>query len=682
MTLVTLLRRRVYSNASAVRSSFCVYPLFWSPLSYSVWYSFSGNVDYRPGGAGRSKHYPSAQSRSQLKANFGAIFLQSLLLCFISVFAGTLLSLLPVLLVSPHFLTANTQDATNALLLDWPLTLQSLVISALLALGILLGVLALSLFFILRSNALSYRQQKARSTAMPIWQRLKLDILLALLAVGLYTAFLLFSSTKDISAPSANQALISTPVQLLAPLLLLLAATLGFLRFFPLLLNALARTFSHRRGLNPLMAIISIQRSPRTSIRTSLMLGLAIAFTFFVLSFSSSQQQRILDVTSYQSVSDLRGYRSDLPATTATDTSAVLAQIQSKYASLPGISSVSVGRQDIYYLAIPDTHMQRETMLMAVDASTFAQTASWEFQASSQSSLSELMAMLRQHRPDAINKHVVPAVVTSSIWNMLHLTPGAIFYLNTQSNTHDSTPYMAIQHIDQIPPVNDTAQSALLVDYSSLVVGNSNAARILQPNYIWLHLKDASAFPAVRQELNNNLYSLSSLVDRQLLMNAMKEDPLTNHILLLFTIGIGATLLLAFLAILVLPLLNIYMRLKSLSLLRALGTPPAQITSMIIWELAFTLLASLGLGFLFGLLLSFFAIPPLIFTGILPSTLLNLSDLSLYTSQSTVPAHILFPPSLLLAFLFLVLLALLSIWLMQRMVQRPLLAQILRLSED
>lgn len=634
----------------------------------------------------------------------GSLVMQGLILCLLAGILGPILALLLTYLILPLVLTPETRDALNALTLDVGGTLRTLGLSTLAAIVAAFATLMLTIFLAMQANILTRRREDARATHMPLWQRLRMDLAVAVLAVtGYITTYYLESSQTLLSLQS--QTLISTPLELLAPLLLLLAGIIFFLRFFPLLLRFLARVALRRRGLISMLALAQMERAPRQSMRMALLLGLATAFTLFALVFSASQGQRAQDLATYQAVSDFSGYSYDLPATSLrsstslnSTSASVLANARSAvsqatdhYQQIQGVTISSIGSMNSVYLPLNvgsgNAHGW-ETRLIAVDPVTYGRVALWSAQ-DSPTPLADLMKLLIEQRPQALQHGIVPALVASNTWQQLGLSQGATFHLGDESGHMSPTTYLALAEINHIPPVDDGSEGAILVDYQSLVAGQlqgqgmTQVTAIAQLNYVWLRSSDSpAALSHVRAALNSPEFALRQFMDRRALSGGNASDPLASSLISTMSIGVAATLLLAFLANLLLPLLSVRLRQTNFAVLRALGTAPAQVTGILLWELAIVLATALVLGVLFGGILTFTSVPPLVFTGALPASLVSVSSSTIYTLQQIIPVRIVMPLSLLIALLLLLLLCVLALWLMSRLVQRPLMAQALRLNED
>lgn len=617
---------------------------------------------------------------------FGSLLTQGLVICVVASLLGPILALGLVWVATPHFLTASTRDALNALTLHASATLGSLLLFALIAALASFLTLLLPLYLATRANVLTLRREEARTRYKPLWQRLYLDLAAAALALIGYALTLYLENSQALLSVQ-SQILVSAPLQLLAPLLLLIAGILCFQRLFPLTLSWLARLAQQRRGLTSMLALVQMERSPRRPLSMTLLLGLATAFALFSLVFLASQGQRAQDLATYQAVSDFSGYTSALPATTPETSAAILQQSTTRYQQIKGVTSVCIGSMQNTYLSLDantDQAYEWPTRLLAVDANTFARTAIWTSQDSSQS-LADLMALLIARRPQAQAQGVVPAIVAASTWQQLGLHPGATFHLVDSGANVDPTVYQAVAEVNHIPPVDDGSEGALLVDYQSLLNGQAHA---LSPdeaplNYIWLRSgNDLTEVNEVRSALHNSSLALENVQNRRALSRDNAADPLANKLIGILATGVSVTLLLALLANLLLPLLSMRARQTNFAVLRALGTAPRQVRNILAWEMAIVQAISLVLGLLFGALLTLTAVPPLVFTGALPGSLASLSGDTIYSLQQIVPIQIILPSSLLLALLVLLALCILAPGVLARLAQRPLLAQTLRLNED
>ena len=142
--------------------------------------------------------------------------------------------------------------------------------------------------------------------------------------------------------------------------------------------------------------------------------------------------------------------------------------------------------------------------------------------------------------------------------------------------------------------------------------------------------------------------------------------------------GAVTALALALLGVLVASWLSARSRLTSFALLRAIGTEPGQLTSVLLWEQGIVYSISILLGLVIGLILSVLVLPVLV----IANSIVNLSNFD--TSRLNIPpVEAIYPlPLLGLALGVLVLVCLVAILLMTRIAARASIGQALRLNED
>jgi len=319
-----------------------------------------------------------------------------------------------------------------------------------------------------------------------------------------------------------------------------------------------------------------------------------------------------------------------------------------------------------------------------VDANTFAQTATWT-QANSTQSLASLMQMLAARRGDVAKSHLLPALVDEATWQRLRLSVGKHFslYTNDEDGTQGSPiTYIAVAEIGHIPTVQS---SGLLFDYQSgdilyhLVPGN-----FLPRNYLWVKTgEDPASIASVRNALTTAQPRIIQLADRRVLAEKLSTDPLYLDLLGVLALGAITALLLALVGNLLASWLSVRNRVTHFAVLRALGTSSKQVAGVLTWEQGITYITSIVLGIVFGALLSATAIPSLVFSSVPnagPTS--QSSNDQFYALQHTLPVQITVSTNLVLAFIILIGICAISLWMMIRVVTQPALEQILRLNED
>ncbi|HEX6779258.1 MAG TPA: FtsX-like permease family protein [Ktedonobacterales bacterium] len=614
---------------------------------------------------------------------FAAFLAQAAALGLLALIVGPALALLATNMLGHLLLSPANQNALN-IITNAPM--QAMLSAGWLALGAVVAAmlaLLLSVWFAAQRDILIMRRAAARSQHAPLWQRLQLDVLAALIALAGYGIAFYLTHSGALDA-STNQ-LIVLPLSLIGPIFLLIAGVLLFLRLFPALLRLFARQAGRRPGAAPMLALAQMSRAPGQSLRLVLLLSLSAAFAIFTLAFNATETQQIRALAVQQAGADFSG---ELPKPfTASPTPA---QWEASYQAIPGVLAASAG-----YVTETVSVGNTNTIPMsirAVDTHTFAQAAMWTAQDSNQS-LADLLTRIAPVSSASDAPVAVPAIVDTVAWNALHLTIGARFTL-AEERVQPGMPFVAVAEVQHIPTVNDSLETSgagdyitpggVLVDYDTYVSVYSRlqSEPMSFVNYIWLRSSDSpAALARIRGTLNNGSLALGPVFDRQALLLQMQQDPLYLIITGLLSLGMVATLLLALIGTLLASWLNARSRLTTFAVLRALGGTPRQIGNTLAWEQSAVYLIATGLGILFGALLAWTALPNLVITNPVPPGT-SISNAEFYVIQHALPVQIILPGTVALALAALVAICLVALVLMARLVSQPSLSQTLRLNAD
>ncbi len=621
---------------------------------------------------------------------FGSYVTQSLGLGIIALIIGPLLAIIVVVFIGNTLLSATDSGALNIITNN---SLQVLSRLSLYALATAIVAVVAMIIAVSRSTSLdilSMRQESARSTRRAVWQRLNLDVIAAIVAIVGYgvSIYITNSSILDIQL----RLLLISPLTLLGVVFLLIAGILLFLRFFPYLLRLGSSFATRSRGAAPMLAMAQMARSPRQSIRMTLLLTLATIFTIFSLVFISSQTARVPTAAAYQAGADFSGPIVD-NSFRLSDFSSLTVQ----YDHIPGVISASVG----YTTTATDGGgvLGNPLSIAAVDGDTFGRTAIWTAQDSAQP-LSDLMHNLVAQRSAGINGTYVPAYVDEATWNGLHLSPNQHFTLifNDGNVYNGSVDFVALGEVQHIPTINDTTQTlnttdtiasgGVLVDYmtfSKVYITDFLFLGATVPiNYVWVRTKDdATSLASVRGALNNAVgccLQLFPLNDRRAMISGMESDPIYLDLIGLLAIGATTTLLLALIGNLIASWLSARSRLTSFVVLRALGAAPGQVARVLTWEQAIIYATGIILGTVFGILLSLLVLPSLVYTGVALTG--NTSSGQFYLVQNIPPIQIMLPFSLFIVIGALIVICVIALAMMVRVVSKPSMNQTLRLNED
>ena len=610
---------------------------------------------------------------------FSAFLLQGVAICLGALLIGPLLAIVITPLVSLRTLPAADTSAIGVVTTEPLAIIQEIALPALLAVGVALLTMLVSIGGAVRRDLLSLRRESARSTYRPPWQRRNLDVVLAIIALFCFLFSLRESSPGVLDEQTRELAL--SPLTLVGVIFLLLGLLLLLLRAFPLILRGASKLAQRNRGATSMLAVVQMARAPRQSLRMTLLLAFSVAFAIFALVFNASQAQRVIDVANYEVGADFSAQVSGFVngVTSAT------------YSHIPGTLAATVGYSS-YPLATEGASGQAITVqLLAVDANTFAQTFTWTPQDSTQS-IAPLMRQLAAGRAAAKASNTLPVLVDSLAWDSLHLSPGAVFSLSDSDGTLRCK---VIAEVQRVPTINDsgfgggadtfTVSGGILADYQSYAaVAQKVSGAAPPPNRAWLKTRgDAASLASVRRALNNASPALSDVNDRRAIIDSLQHDPLYLDLSGLLILGAIIALLLALVGNLVASWLSVRGRLTNFAVLRALGTAPRQLASILTWEQGIVYALALLLGGVFGYLLSVLALPSLIFTNIAASGLsLDISSGQDYILQVTPPVRVIIPTSLWIVCAALVALCILAVVMMVRVAARPAPGQTLRLNED
>ncbi len=605
---------------------------------------------------------------------FSAFLVQGIGIALAAFIVGPLLALIVTPLVSLSTLSPMDAQAVEIVSLEPLVMLQQVAMPALITVGVALLAMLVSTMGSMQRGILSLRREAARSTHRPLWQRLNVDIFVAVIALTGF-GFSLYETSPGV-LDARVRVLVLPPLTLVGVIALLLGVSLLLLRGFPLILNLGAKAATRGQGATPMLALTQMARTPRQSLRMTMLLAFSIAFAIFALVFNASQTQRILDVADYEVGADFSG---------SINNTASL----SYYNHIPGVLATTAGYTSS--MNANDATFNIQVQMLAADASTFAKTLIWTGQDSSQP-IAPLMQQLVTLRPQSAARRIIPAVVDTSTSNILHLARGSTFVLSDENGP--ITCYV-IAEVQRIPTINDsdlatgtsdiTAAGGVLIDYQSyLAVLQKVNGQTPLGALIWLKTRgDPASLASVRRALTNGPMALSSLNDRRAIIDNLSNDPVYVDLTGLLVMSVAIAILLALAGSLIASWLSVRDRLTNFAVLRALGTTPRQLASILTWEQGISYAIALILGVAFGIVLSALALPSLIFTNVAVSGLnLDLSNGQTYILQSIPPVQVIIPPSLWIVFAFIVAICLAALLVMVRAAARPSVSQTLRLNED
>ncbi|HEX7735239.1 MAG TPA: ABC transporter permease, partial [Ktedonobacteraceae bacterium] len=510
----------------------------------------------------------------------------------------------------------------------------------LLVLGLALLAMAISIWRVIYLTLIRTRRERARSSEQPLWTRFHLDLLAALLAL---LGFLLSSYISSPRVMDVRTHALILPITTLVELLFLLVGGLLLsLRVFPHLLRLGERLAAHRRGAAQLLALAQMARAPRQSLRVLLLFALAVAFALFTLIFAQTQNQRLSDLTAYRVGGDLSG---DIPA---SQQNLSWNDLMDWYRGLHGVTSVTLG----YTQRLTGGSGEGVPIdLRAVDASTYASTVYWTPEDGEQP-IAALTRELTARRAEAARKNVIPAIIDDAAASSLNLSVGQQFVLK---DFHGPLDYRVVAIVHFIPTVYDSASRAgpdasishggVLIDYqtASVVALAINQETVI-PTRVWLRTSASQTLqPDIHHTWLTGANVLDNPVDRRALDSVLSSDPLYAALNGILLIGAAVALLLGLLGNLLVSWLNARGRRGDFAVLRALGSKPRQIASVLLWEQGIVYGSALVLGSILGLVFAWLILPAFIFSPLAGVDTANAGDEAFYLVQSVPAVHEIVP---------------------------------------
>jgi putative ABC transport system permease protein len=153
-----------------------------------------------------------------------------------------------------------------------------------------------------RHSIVTLRWEQARSLLAPLWQRYFLDLLLII--PPLYGWYQL-SQQGTIRLGSEGADPFSNPLLFLVPVLFCFSLGLLFMRFFPLLMKALAGLAARLPGTTLLLTLRQLARSTTQYIGPLLLLTLTVSLATFTASMAVTLDEHLGDQVYYQVGADL-----------------------------------------------------------------------------------------------------------------------------------------------------------------------------------------------------------------------------------------------------------------------------------------------------------------------------------------------------------------------------------------
>jgi putative ABC transport system permease protein len=593
-------------------------------------------------------------SLSQLLLNYS---LQGLIVTIVAALVGPLLaaglSILIVRYFVPDAAAALARQATSS-----PAVFSEIVSPRLVlwpsVVGAGLGLLALLIaaWFASRRDVLAFRRELGRKERAPFWQRLYLDVGLAVIAAAGYLELGEFGGLnirQQLGQTTANSGGGADPLQLVAPALLLLAGALLTLRLFPLATRAGAWLAQLRRGATGMLALAQLDRASAQFARLTLLLSLSIGLGIFALTFQTSLQSNTVAETNF-----LVGCDQRVILQSPVDGTPPTAPFQSQLAVLPGVEAITPVYRSLATNASDATNVD----ILGIDPASFAKVTYWNSDYASQS-LANLLAEMQAHAQGPLagdQQHPIWALIDTQFADNYRLSKGVVFTLDPQDSPSAALFFEVEAVVAHFPTLGASGVSGHVVfslaDFAAALTGplqGGGYTAFIGPNEYWLR---TTASPVAAQARavafrNPNLW-VQTVINRTTVEQQAIDDPLSSGMTGLLVIGACIAALLALIGSVIQSGVGAGQRMTQFAILRTLGGQKDQLVMILLGQQLVIYGFGLAAGTVLGVLLSTATLPFLQFSTISVNTAMD--QLPPYVLSFNLPGTGIFYAALLLAF--------------------------------
>ena len=432
-----------------------------------------------------------------------------------------------------------------------------------------------------RHSIVSYKQELARSSQLPLWQRFFVDFLL--LAVAGY-GYRLLSQNHSIlmigqgTQGGANeQKLFIDPLTLLVPSVAIFGAALLFLRLFPLISAGVSRLANLVAGASIVLALRQIARTPRQYSSLVLLLTVTLALGAFSASAAHTIDRNFAEKAFYKIPADLSIWE----AWDYDQEAGVFNPPPLNAHYVKGVQEISTWND---YTVVPQqSRNQEKAQLIGIDRVTFPKVCWWRSDFANEP-LGALMNAL------AISDQAI--LVQQSFLDQYQLHVG-----DTVTLLFDNTPvdFYIADTIKEFP--------TLYPDQGYIFVANLNYIYDqigLSPYHVWVKLEPGARSVDVINEMRNNGIKIINIENSQVEVNAGRLDPQRTGLFGVLSIGFAVAALLTVLGFFLYSFLSFERRLLQMGILRAMGLTVRQLFGLLMFEQVYLIVLGVIVGTALG----------------------------------------------------------------------------------
>jgi putative ABC transport system permease protein len=556
---------------------------------------------------GRRNELAVMQSRGATRWQvIGFSALEGVILGVVAFIVGTILALALTFLLGK---TRSFLDFSAPATLRLHLTNAGLR-AGLLAIGLAIAAQIIATIAASGSTIVNYKQEQARETTKPFWQRIWLDVLLFIpAAYGFYIlreqgTLLIGGDPLSASDPFQN------PLLFLLPALFAFSLTLFFIRIFPWLMTAISRLLVYTDSVSVLLAVRQLARAPRFYFMPLILLVLTSSLAVFTASLALTLDLHLFDASLYNVGADVSisgaglAYEPSsvfgIPVTSdepkVQESNRAIFLPMSEYLAFPGVEAAArVGRYDAQ-ARVGDRNTQG--VYIGVDRADFIQAAFWRSDFAN-THAGELMNALAQS-PEAV-------LVSHQFARANGLRPGDYIRIEVK------LPEGRLELNAQIVGFFDYFPTWYEEDDGALFVGNLETLFLQTggdlPYEVWLRTTGAPDTAALDDALTERNLLTWRFDEPYTAIAAEQSRPERQGMFGLLSVGFVASALLTVLGFFMYFLFSFRRRMVSLGILRAVGLSSKQMRLFVAFEMAFLILCGLTLGTGLGAVINRLFIP-------------------------------------------------------------------------
>lgn len=446
-------------------------------------------------------------------------------------------------------------------------------------------------------SIVGYKQESARDRRVTAWARLGLDLLLLGLAGYAYYSMTSRSSAALAAAVGEAAAGPSDPLQILAPALFIIGASLALLRLIPLLVRAVALIADRWAGAPLYLALTQLGRAASGYRPVVLLLSLTVGIGLYNAAAARTLERNMADRLWYGAGADVRldevwefdERESEEEGLVEGD---YIPPPWDLHYSLPGVLHPARVRLQEVTPSVGG-RSQRKAALMAIDPQDFGRVAWFR------------RDLLPFHLNDYLNllaRDEEAVLVSTGFAQRSRLSLGDRITLGGAGGQEVSlVVYGTVAHWPALYPQKDDFMVA------NLYFIEANLG--LQPYQVWLKLEPGARLQPVIDGLKAQSVLTVGAVDYRQKLIQSRRDPYLNGLMGGLTTGFLLSALLTVLGFWLHAALSARARLLQFGVLRALGLTGPQLTGAVIFEQLVSATIGIGAGTGLGLTAAWLFVP-------------------------------------------------------------------------